>query len=248
MKGDILTLLKDDNEYYNGVGRKYMSNSDIGTLLENPRAYGRVRPDGKNLLEGRYFHKSMIEKDKVLEIPVVDVTTRNTKTYKDFCEANNLEIALLNHEKETIDKCIKAMQGNIAFFESIYHPGNKYEVPAITTIEGVPFKGKGDIITDDSLDHNIDLKSTSDILKFARSARDYNYDSQGYIYEVLFGKPLWFYVVDKGTQQLGIFRPTKEFVDRGREKVLRAIAVYRKYFGEAPSDHIDNHHIELELL
>ena len=27
-----LELLKDDKQYYNGVGRKYLSNSDIGAL------------------------------------------------------------------------------------------------------------------------------------------------------------------------------------------------------------------------
>ena len=29
---NVIEELKDDNEYYNGIGRKYLSNSDIGTL------------------------------------------------------------------------------------------------------------------------------------------------------------------------------------------------------------------------
>jgi hypothetical protein len=30
---NILELLKDDSNYYGGVGKAYLSNSDIGTLL-----------------------------------------------------------------------------------------------------------------------------------------------------------------------------------------------------------------------
>jgi len=37
----ILELLKNDNEYYNGIGRNYLSNSDIGTLLNNPKMFGK---------------------------------------------------------------------------------------------------------------------------------------------------------------------------------------------------------------
>ena len=33
-KKNIIEILKDDNEYYNGIGRQYLSNSDIGTLLK----------------------------------------------------------------------------------------------------------------------------------------------------------------------------------------------------------------------
>jgi hypothetical protein len=54
----ILELLKDDREYYGGVGKNYLSNSDIGTLLENPKEYGKPREDNKAFAEGRYFHQS----------------------------------------------------------------------------------------------------------------------------------------------------------------------------------------------
>ena len=44
-KNNILTKLKDDNEYYYGVGKKYISNSDIGTLLHNPKDFGKSKED-----------------------------------------------------------------------------------------------------------------------------------------------------------------------------------------------------------
>jgi hypothetical protein len=63
---DIIETLRDDREYYHGVGRNYLSNSDIGTLLNNPRQFRKPKEDNKSLAEGRYFHQSMIEPEKAL--------------------------------------------------------------------------------------------------------------------------------------------------------------------------------------
>jgi hypothetical protein len=57
-----------------------------------------------------------------------------------------------------------------------------------------------------------------------------------------------FYVIDKGTGVLGIFRPTEDFVKSGEAKVGRAIEVYEKYFGENPSDEIVNYYIDEYLM
>lgn len=238
---DIIEQLRDDNNYYGVLGKQYLSNSDIGTLLNNPQSYGKSRPDSKNLLEGRYFHQLLIEPEKAQVIPFVDVTTRTTKEYKNYCEENNLEMCLLKKEKEDIERLVSVMKRNITFYDEIYRDGNLYETPAITEIAGLKWKGKADILTHDSI---IDLKTTADIQKFKYSARSYNYDSQCYIYQTLFGKPLVFYVVDKSTAQLGIFRPTEEFVRGGEAKVLRAVEVYQKYYGANPTDDIANYYIE----
>jgi hypothetical protein len=238
---DIIEQLRDDNNYYGVLGKQYLSNSDIGTLLNNPQGYGKSRPDSKNLLEGRYFHQLLIEPEKAQVIPFVDVTTRTTKEYKNYCEENNLEMCMLKKEKEDIERLVSVMKRNITFYDEIYRDGNLFETPAITEIAGLKWKGKADILTNDSI---IDLKTTADIQKFKYSARSYNYDSQCYIYQTLFGKPLVFYVVDKATAQLGIFRPTEEFVRGGEAKVIRAVEVYQKYYGANPTDDIANHYIE----
>jgi hypothetical protein len=238
---DIIEQLRDDNNYYGVLGKQYLSNSDIGTLLNNPQSYGKSRPDSKNLLEGRYFHQLLIEPEKAQVIPFVDVTTRTTKEYKNYCEENNLEMCMLKKEKEDIERLVSVMKRNITFYDEIYRDGNLFETPAITEIAGLKWKGKADILTNDSI---IDLKTTADIQKFKYSARSYNYDSQCYIYQTLFGKPLVFYVVDKATAQLGIFRPTEEFVRGGEAKVIRAVEVYQKYYGANPTDDIANHYIE----
>jgi hypothetical protein len=234
---DILEVLKDDEQYYNGVGKEFLSNSDIGTLLTNPKDYGKTRSDNKNFAGGRYFHQLLIEPDKAEGFPFVDVSTRTTKAYKEFCEDNNLDFAMLKKEQDEIKELVSIMKRNIQFYDAIYADGNQYEVPAVGEIQGMMWKGKADIVGNVI----IDLKTTSDIQKFRWSASAYNYDSQCYIYQELFGKPLVFYVIDKETGMLGIFTPSEEFVMRGRDKVTRAIEVYKKYFGSNPTDDIDNH-------
>lgn len=240
-KSNVIETLRDDNEYYSGIGKNYLSNSDIGTLLSNPKMFGTSREDNKSFMDGRYFHQLILEPEKAKLTRFVDVSTRNTKEYKSFCEDNNLPFCMLKKEMDEIEELVKVMNGNITFYEEIYDSNNQYEVPNIGLIQGMMWKGKADIVTEHSI---IDLKTTADIHKFKYSAKAYNYDSQCYIYQELFGKPLVFFVVDKGTAQLGIFKPTQEFVDGGGVKVGRALDVYRKYFGSNPTDDIANYHIE----
>ena len=240
-KSNVIETLRDDNEYYSGIGKNYLSNSDIGTLLSNPKMFGTSREDNKSFMDGRYFHQLILEPEKAKLTRFVDVSTRNTKEYKSFCEENNLPFCMLKKEMDEIEELVKVMNGNITFYEEIYDSNNQYEVPNIGLIQGMMWKGKADIVTEHSI---IDLKTTADIHKFKYSAKAYNYDSQCYIYQELFGKPLVFFVVDKGTAQLGIFKPTQEFVDGGGVKVGRALDVYRKYFGSNPTDDIANYHIE----
>ena len=242
---NVLELLKNDQEYYAGVGKNYLSNSDIGTLLNNPKEFGVPREDNKAFMEGRYFHQLILEPEKAKDVKYVDASTRTTKIYKEFCEENNLPFCLLQKEVEDIQNLVGIINGNIAFFEELYKKGNQYEIPAVGEIQGMMWKGKADIVTDDSI---IDLKTTSDIDKFKWNAKKYNYDSQCYIYQMLFGKPLVFYVIDKTTGVLGIFRPTEEFIKSGEEKVGRAIEVFNKYFGPNPTDDIENYYIDEYLF
>ena len=240
MSADILELLKDDNNYYGPMGKAYLSNSDIGALLSNPKNFGKSRPDNKSFAEGRYFHQLLTEPDKATVTHVVDASSRNTNLYKDYCKTQGIDFALLKSEVETVEALASTMKANIDFYDAIYRPGNEYEVPAIANIFGVEWKGKTDILCDDML---IDLKTTSDINKFRYSAYSYNYDSQAYIYQVLFGKPLVFYVIDKLTSQLGVFTPTASFIESGERKVRQAVEVFNRFFAPDAWDDINNHYI-----
>lgn len=242
---EIIEKLKDDKEYYGGVGKKYLSNSDIGALLNNPKEYGVSREDNPIFAKGRYFHQLILEPNKAEEWEFVDVTTRTTKAYKEFVAERNIPFALLEKEGAEIREWVSEMKRNINFYEDITNPENEYEVPAVGEIKGKMWKGKADIIHPDMI---IDLKTTGDIKKFKWSAKNYHYDSQCYIYQQLFGKPLVFFVIDKTTKMLGIFRPTEEFIRGGERKVEDAIEVYDRFFGESASEDVNSFILEEELF
>lgn len=248
MEENVITLLRDDKQYYKGIGKQYLSNSDIGTLLKNPEQFGVSRPDNKNFAEGRYFHQLILEPEKAKEVVWVDTASRNTKAYKEFIEFTVKEVALLRTEKEAIEGLVDKMKGNLDFFEMIHAKGNTFEQPNIVTYKCgeslTQWKGKADII---HKDYVIDLKTTSSIDDFKWNARKYNYDSQAYIYQLLFGKPMMFLVIEKKTGRMGMFTGNEDFYARGKDKMHRAIEVYNKFFSEESTVDIQNFYVKEEI-
>jgi len=245
MSDKILKQLKDDKEYYGGIGKNYLSNSDIGALLTNPKEYGVQKDDNVNFAKGRLFHHLILEPEKVKDWNAVDVSSRNTKKYKEILAESQEKFLLLQKEYDDITELAKVMTANLDFYDMIYADGNQFEVPAIGEIGGLMWKGKADIVCGDCL---IDIKTTSDINKFIYSARMYNYDSQAYVYHTLFGKPLKFLVIDKTNNQLGVFETTADFIERGAEKVEKAIEVYNKFFSKDATDDVNQYYRHVELF
>ena len=200
-KQEVLKALEDDANYYGDFGKKYLSNSDIGTLLTNPLALGKQQAQRPAFLVGGYFHTAILEPQKLKNFKIVETTTRNTKVYK---EISGGEMCLLKHEVDQIELMTDKMLDNEVCKAMIRDSNTEYETPGIKEIEGEMWKGKADIIN-----HNeklvIDLKTTADITTFRWPASKYNYDSQAYIYSELFGYEMVFIVIDKNTHQLGIF-------------------------------------------
>jgi hypothetical protein len=242
---EMLGRLRNDNDYYGAYGKQFLSNSDISSLLWNPREFRKSGDeDNINYAKGRYFHQLILEPEKAAETKFIKASTRNTNIYRDFIEKNKMSFVLLEKEGQEIRDCVNRMVSNLAFFEGIREEGARYEVPAIKEIHGVMWKGKADIVGTRQL---IDLKTTSKIADFKYSARKYNYDSQCFIYQELFGRPLVFYVVDKTSGMIGMYHPTADFVSRGEEKVIKAIDAYQKFFGENPTKDIESFYID-EML
>jgi hypothetical protein len=238
-----LHKLKDDKLYYGEFGKQWLSNSDIYTLLNDPLSFRLPKEQTKPMLEGRYFHTAILEPDKLSNFIISDASSRNSKSYKELALEHN-EMLLLQKEKDGLDQAVLTIKSNIEMAEEIYLPTNQYEVPMVKHIKGVPWKGKADIVCQDKL---IDLKTTSDINKFRSSAYRYNYDSQAYIYQELFGLPLEFYVIDKSSLQLAIYTPTEEFLRHGEEKVENAIFIYNTFFGKDAVEDIKQHIIHETL-
>lgn len=244
MANNIIETLRNDQEYYSGIGKNYLSNSDIGALLYNPMQFGKDKEKTPAMLAGSYFHASILEPEKVKNFVMVDASTRTTNIYKEALATNGVDMLMLKKEADDIDRMVKSLMANLTFYDMIRDTENKYEVPAVGEIGGVQWKGKSDIVGEEIL---IDLKTTGNLDDFRFSARKYNYDSQAYIYNQLFGKPMVFIAVEKETCRTGLFECSDEFMDRGREKVYKAIEVYQKFFAPDATDDITQY-FKLETL
>ena len=222
----ILKKLEEDEHYYGKFGKQYLSNSDISTLLKNPLALHVPQKTIPAFLVGGYFHTAILEPNKLKNFKIVQSTTRNTKAYK---EISNGELCLLQQEVDQIELMVDKMMSNTVCKDLITSGEVEYEIPGIKEIEGKMWKGKADIVN-----HSerliIDLKTTNDIEKFRYSASKYNYDSQAFIYNQLFGYDMLFMVIDKNTHQIKICECSSSFYEKGQRKVQEAVAQYELFF------------------
>jgi len=225
-KNKVLDKLRDDENYYGAFGRQYLSNSDIMALLNNPLDFKKPSQPSSAFLIGGYFHTCILEPDKLKKYKVIEASTRNTKKYKEISDG---ELCLLQHEVDMIEQLRDKMFDNEICRDFVQNERNDYEQPGIVELEGNLWKGKADIINHDEK-LIIDLKTTNDISKFKWSASKYNYDSQAYIYKKMFGYDFLFLVIDKNTQQIGIFDCSDRFYESGADKVSRATEAYELFY------------------
>ena len=222
----VVDKLRDDNHYYGVFGKQFLSNSDISTLFNNPLALGEPSKESAAFLVGKYFHTAILEPDKLKSFKIIESTTRNTKAYK---EISGGELCLLKHEVDKIEAMTDVVMQNKVCSDLIRGAEVEYEKPAVTELFGNKWKGKADIINhDDGV--IVDLKTTADINKFKSSAYRFNYDSQAYIYSKLFGYEFIFIVIDKNSNQIGIFDCSNDFLDRGQLKVEKASEIYDLFY------------------
>lgn len=234
----ILKKLQDDNHYYGAYGRKYLSNSNIGILLSNPANFGKPSEESLAMVQGRYFHVSMLEPHKKDDFEIIDASSRNTNIYK---EQSGSRLLLLRKEAEALDRAVQSMKDNSSLSSEIFSENARYEVPMIAEFFGVKFKGKADIITDDKI---IDIKTSTGIGSFRSKAYAYNYDSQAFIYSSMFDKPFEFFVIDKDTLQMKRFACSDEFLESGRRKVERAVNVWNRFFSPDAKEDVQQYVME----
>ena len=226
-KEKIIKKLEQDEHYYGEYGRQFLSNSDISVLLKNPRLLREEKPKSTAMVIGGYFHTAILEPDKLKSFKIIQSSTRNTKTYK---EMSNGEICLLQHEVDKIELMKEAIMDNDICRGLVEGLGTvEYEVPGVTEIFGNNWKGKADIVNHDER-LVIDLKTTSDIDRFKWSASKFNYDSQAYIYRLLFGYDMLFMVIDKETHRIGLFDCSGDFYKSGMDKVRKASDAYELFY------------------
>ena len=225
-EADVLKKLEIDEYYYGDFGKKYLSNSDISTLLTNPLALGQPSKPSPAFLVGGYFHTAILEPNKLVKFKVIKSSSRNTKAYK---EMSGGELCLLQSEVDKIELMTEKVLANNVCKDLIRGINVEYERPGITELAGQMWKGKADIVNHDE-QLIIDLKTTADINKFRYSASKYNYDSQAYIYSKLFGYEFVFIVIDKNNHQIGLYDCSPQFYERGADKVARAAEQYKLFY------------------
>jgi len=241
-KKEILDRLKNDEDYYGEFGQQFLSNSNISTLLTNPLALKEPMEKSPALLVGGYFHTAILEPEKLFNFKVINTTTRNTNLYK---EMSGGEMCLLQHEADKTEVLVDRIMSN-EICRSLIRDGNvEYEVPGIIELFGNMWKGKADILNHDEK-LIIDLKTTSNIHEFKWSAKKYNYNSQAYIYSKMFGYEMVFLVIDKNTQQIGIFDCSPDFYNKGEDKVKQASEVYDIFYKD-PNFVVENYFINETL-
>ena len=217
---------KNDEDYYGEFGKKYLSNSDIGTLFKNPLDLGKPTEKTVPMLIGGYLHTCILEPEKLHKFKVVKASSRNNKEYKEVSQG---ELILLQQEVDIIEKLRDIILDNDICRDLIQAEGNEYEKPGVTELFGNKWKGKADIVNH-SEKLIIDIKTTSDIDGFKWSAKKYNYDSQAYIYRHLFGYEFIFIAIDKTSYKINIFECSDNFYLAGEDKVQRASHIYDLFY------------------
>lgn len=229
---ELLAKMDDDGFYYGHLGKHALSSSSIKLLQSSPKKYHYVTQYGNEesqaLRDGWLFHTSILEPEVFNSQIFVDVQSKNTKKYKEALAEHGKVFTM--KEKRDAERLADAFLKNEQALQLI--TDCEFEVPAVGTIDELPFRGKADVLGKHGI---VDLKSTTDIRAFPYSAKKYGYDIQVYIYCQLFNVPyteFQFIALDKGTLDIAIYDVSEDFYLEGERKTLEAIDRYRMFFIE----------------
>ena len=112
----IIEQLRDDSNYYGKYGQRFLSNSDIGSLLRDPRMFRRYNDPTISMLMGSYLHTKILEPEKLDNFMIVDSSTRTTKVYKMALESSGASMLLLQKEKDDLDFLCDCVTMNMTFW------------------------------------------------------------------------------------------------------------------------------------
>ena len=247
-KQESLKNLKDDKKYYGDYGKKWLSNSDVYTLLHDEEQYGCPTDVTEKMLRGSYFHALCLEPKKAKDFVVWDKTDSRGVAYKKFLEENDLKIALPRKEADQVEEQVEwfmdknnpktnsNMIGGLSVYDYLIDKKAKREQPGIENIFDVEFKGKADLISNDVI---LDFKTTDNVKRFPQAVKfDSSYDTQAFIYQSIFKLPFVFVVIGNKKQtysdgtkyyEMGIHPASDEVLIRGKQKTQEAVKRYLQH-------------------
>jgi len=157
-------------------------------------------------------------------------TKAYTEWYADFQLLHHDKIILSTEDSFIIEKIYEVADAS-GILDTVFNGGiAETEVKKIVKDYDVPFNALA-IIDYDSKDFSYDLKTTSKPLhKFKYDANELGYDIQAALTNSINGKPFVFIVVQTVEPfDIGVFTCSKAFLDRGKEKINKALKNYEEY-------------------
>ena len=226
----ILPKMYDDGFYYGYLGQNAMSSSSFKKCLDGYDVYVADRDkvdSGKEpqpLRDGRLIHLQALEPERISELTVID-STKGSNLFKNAVKEQNSAVVYTQRE---MNKCIPLADNVRKNFDAFCLMDEAtMETPAIQMVEGIPVRGKADILRIDE-NHIIDLKTTSDASRFEQAIDHWSYDLQGALYLHLFNCTRFsFIVLDKITGEVSTRELSQEELKRGQAKLTKAINIFK---------------------
>lgn len=227
---DLLKDMYDDSFYYGFLGQNALSSSSFKTILRSWDDYqlelaglGSDKPQ-QALRDGRLIHLAVLEPHRIEDLTIIDSTKGSKKFKLAVQERNESEV----YTSRELSRCFKlASNVRLNFDAWSLISDSKCEIPEIKMIEGIPVRGKADIIREEGK-HLIDLKTTSDASRFEESIDHWSYDLQGALYLKLFNADRFsFIVLDKRTGEVTTRELSDYEIERGSYKLEKAIQIFK---------------------
>ena len=226
----ILPKMYDDGFYYGYLGQNAMSSSSFKKCLDGYDVYVADRDkvdSGKEpqpLRDGRLIHLQALEPERISELTVID-STKGSNLFQNAVKEQNSAVVYTQRE---MNKCIPLADNVRKNFDAFCLMDEAtMETPAIQMVEGIPVRGKADILRIDE-NHIIDLKTTSDASRFEQAIDHWSYDLQGALYLHLFNCTRFsFIVLDKITGEVSTRELSQEELKRGQAKLTKAINIFK---------------------
>lgn len=241
---ELIDNMHDDEFYYSFMGLdKALSYSSLKWLLKSPKwfAHKKKKPDPETqaLRDGTLVHAAILEPQKYDAFQFIDVSTKNTKTWKLAVEKYGKTNTFTMKEKYMNDRIATAFLQNDECTKFLN--GAETEIPELIEMEGIPIRGKADIYKPGQ--YVADVKTTNDGVEwitlkngdvknqFAFTVEKYDYDLQAYLYTQMFQvEEYWWLVIDKTTTDIGVFKASEATLESGKNKLEAAIALYKAFF------------------
>lgn len=220
-------MLRSDLNYYGPYGARFMSNTDVKNLIDDPINFKQGSIDQANLAKGRLSHVLLFEPHKIHTLKLSGAKDRRGADYKRDCARLGEPYLMLQRDFEEMALLVSRVKANPEVYDLLYPDDAEFEEPNVFAYKGLWWKTKADV---KSKSRVIDFKTTGDLSRFKWAAKEYCYDSQSFLYGLSYGVPVVFVVGEKGTGKLGVFECTPDFIESGKRKVIQALENYDRYF------------------